>query len=208
MGNDSKHLSVVNNHLWGTTLSQAGCGKAAEILALEINFSVLSCHSQSLDMGWSSVQNTSLWKVDLHAACCTVEHNPFPWNCSTHQKVLLPAQQGISREASSGHSNTASFICNRECKKRSQKQESYLSWFETNLGVTHGKSRIPGHSPPFKYLTMALAQQEKLWKVLFHSTQKKTKQMDYRTVKYLATVLLTSTCLCPTTQILWGQSVR
>lgn len=51
MGNDSKHLAVVNNHLWGTTLSQVSYGKAAENLALEINFSVLSCHSQQSEYG-------------------------------------------------------------------------------------------------------------------------------------------------------------
>lgn len=48
MGNNSKHPEVV---ICGAQLSRVSCGKAAEILALEINFSVLSCCSQQSEYG-------------------------------------------------------------------------------------------------------------------------------------------------------------
>lgn len=148
--------------------------------------------------------------------CCLLRlWSSFPWRCSTHQKVLLPSPvKDLQRSIfwSLKHSQT-----HLQLKMQEETPKArfvfILVWDKFRRKLSHpgqhGKSRIPGHSLPLKYLTMPLALQEKLWKVLFHSTQKQTtKQMDYRTVKYPATVLLISTYLCLTTQILWGQSAR
>lgn len=68
MGNDSKHLAVVNNHLWGTTLSRVGFGKAAEILPPDIYFSMLSCHSQQSEYGL--IKCPKYFSLEGELVCC------------------------------------------------------------------------------------------------------------------------------------------
>lgn len=166
---------------------------------------MLSCCSQQSEYGL--IKCPKYFSLEGGLPCCLLCCGAaFLRDAQPTKKSYCPAQQRISREAFSDPSNTARLICNSECKKRSQKKDSYLSWFETNLGgnlVTldnMARAEFQVNSLPLKYLTMPLVQQEKLWKALFHSTQKQTtKQMGYRTVKHLATVLLISTHLCLTT---------
>lgn len=173
---------------------------------------MLSCCSQQSEYGL--IKCPKYFSLEGGLPCCLLCCGAaFLRDAQPTRKSYYPAQRWISREVFSGPSNTARLICNWECKQRSQKQDSYLSWFETNLGgnlVTLEnmlRAEFQVNSLPFNYLTMPLVREEKLWKAFFYSTQKQTtKQMGYRTVKYLATVLLTSTHLCPTTQILWRQS--
>lgn len=79
--------------LWGQqpavgqeSQSWVSCGKTAEIPALDINFSVLSCHSQQsekqdsskeLNLDRLSTKTTPLWKRDSHTACCGAQTLPL-----------------------------------------------------------------------------------------------------------------------------------
>lgn len=104
MGNDSKHLAVVNNNLWGTTLSQLSHGKAAEVLALEINFSALSCCSQQSEYGpikcpkyfwWTCMVLVTLWstKPFLGTAQLTKKFYCQPSKGSPEKHLLVPQTQ-------------------------------------------------------------------------------------------------------------------
>lgn len=76
--NKSAHIEeywwamTANTLQWSTTIcgasGQVGCGKAAEILALEINFSVLSCCSQQSEGGLS--KGPKYFSLEGGLACC------------------------------------------------------------------------------------------------------------------------------------------
>lgn len=158
----------------GHNSGQVGCGKAAEILALEINFSVLSCCSQQSEGGLS--KGPKYFSLEGGLACCLL-------CCGAQTLSLELLKPPKSPTASPARDLQRSIFCSfKHSQDRLQQrmQEGipkarfiFLPVWD-KFSRQHGKSRIPGHSPPLKYLTMPLAQQEKLWKVLFHSTQKQT----------------------------------
>lgn len=162
MGNDSKHLVVVNNHLWDMTLSQLSHGKAAEILALEINFSVLSCCSQQSEYGLTKCPK--YFSLEGGLACCLLHCGAQTLSLelpnSSKSSIASPARD-LQRSIFWSLKHSQAHLQLRTQEEIPKARIIFiLVWDKLwgNLATLgqHGKSRIPGHSLSLKYLTMPL----------------------------------------------------
>lgn len=118
--------------------SWVGCGKTMEITALDINLSVLSCHAQQPEKpdsrkGAESGLPSPL-KRNSCAACCTEEHRPFPWHCSTHWGSPTTSLAWDLQRTISWPCTTAGLTCNWECKRDpKRKMHTMRAGFQATL---------------------------------------------------------------------------